>query len=478
MTQFVAWLDDLQALLGQAVVTDARQIAPHLEESRGRFQGQCGAFVQPKTVAEVQKLMVFCHDRAIAVVPQGGNTGHVGGAVGQAGAVLLSLSKLNHIQTVDPIGATMRVEAGCVLQRVQEVAAAYDLMFPLSLASQGSCQIGGVLATNAGGVHVVKYGTMRDLVLGLEVILPDGRKIDALRALPKNNTGYDLKHLFIGSEGTLGIITAAVLKLVPAPSCRETVFFACNALDDVMQVFQQMRAAFGTGVEAFEMMAQFGFEVTCRHTVGGVDPFAQSWPWYGLVDVVDYGQVSDLKERLLPVLEALMDQGVITEGLLAQNLSQAHQWWQMREGMSEAQKKVGASLKHDVAVPIAQLVPFMNAAETEVRRYCSEALFCSFGHVGDGNIHYNISQPPSMDRDRFVALRDDIASVLHGLAESFGGTFSAEHGVGRIKRAELARYRGGAEYEVMQTIKQALDPHNLMNPDVLFEHFHHEKDLE
>jgi len=468
MTSRPLWFDDLQALMPTAVVTQEAVIAPHLEESRGRFQGACGAFVQPQTVDQVQRLMRFCADRQIPIVPQGGNTGHVGGAVGRADGVLLSLSKLNKIRAVDPIGGTMTVDAGCILQTVQQEADRHDLLFPLSLASEGSCQIGGTLATNAGGVHVVKYGTMRDLVLGLEVVLADGRIVDGLSALAKDNTGYDLKHLFMGSEGTLGVITGAVLKLSQKPTARETALFSCESMDHMLSVFHLFRRHFGDGIEAFEMMPRFGIDLALRHTEGARDPLDHEHAWYGLVDVVAYGPTSDLTDRLMGALTVAIEQGWVKDGVCAQNLTQAQAWWALREGMSAAQKKEGGSVKHDIALPIAQVPAFMTAAAALVLSLCPTARLCTFGHVGDGNIHYNITQPVDMDRAAFMALGAEITPALYDLVASYGGTFSAEHGVGRIKRTELAAYRGGQAYSVMQQIKAQLDPQGIMNPEVLF----------
>lgn len=459
-----ATLQAFHSIVGdQGFVTDPHQMAPFLVESRNRFQGHCDVLLKPSTVQEVSEILSVCDDQNIPVVPQGGNTGHCGGAVPEGG-VLLNLSRLNKIREVDVLNGTMTVDSGCILQTIQDRAAEVDMLFPLSLAAEGSCQIGGNLATNAGGVHVLRYGNMRDLTLGLEVVLPDGQIWDGLRGLRKDNSGYDLKHLFIGSEGTLGVITGAVLKLFPRTEQTACALIATNSLSHLMDVFERLRGEFSQLLNAYEIVPHFGIEMVQRHFPDITAPFKEVYQWYGVVELAATRSSDTVSLAFENSLEALMEQGLLENAILAQDLEQAHKIWELRELMSSAQKREGGSIKHDVSVPVSKIVDFITEATQACQNYMGQARVCAFGHVGDGNIHFNVSQPIDMDKDAFLIHWETMNEIVHELVEAYGGSFSAEHGVGQLKLREMSVYRGGPELDMMQRIKRAFDPQNIMNP--------------
>ncbi|WP_417782097.1 FAD-binding oxidoreductase [Terasakiella pusilla] len=459
-----ATLQSLQSIVGEkGFITDTKEIAPFLEESRGRFHGTCDVLIKPASTKEVSEVLALCNDEDIPVVPQGGNTGHCGGAVPKGG-VLLNLSRLNRIRDIDPLNATITVDAGCILKDIQDTAKSADMLFPLSLASEGSCQIGGNLATNAGGIQVLRYGNMRDLTLGLEVVLPDGRIWKGLRGLRKDNTGYDLKHLFIGAEGTLGVITGAVLKLFPHPKETQTCLIGAADIYQLMDGYAQLRSVFGSDLSAFEIMPRFGVEIVAKHMEGLRDPFTRAYPWYAVVELSASRPDTNLRPALEETLHHLLEQGFFQNILMAETITQAENFWRLRESMSEAQKHEGASIKHDVSVPLSKIADFLTETGHMIQNILPDARLCTFGHAGDGNIHFNISQPVQMDKPEFLSHLPELNQIVHEMAERYHGSFSAEHGIGQIKMAEMEVFRGGSELEIMRSLKRTLDPNNIMNP--------------
>jgi len=459
-----AILKTLHSIVGEnGFTTDSQDIAPYLRESRNRFRGKCDVLVQPANTDEVSQVLSICNDENIPVVPQGGNTGHCGGAVPDGG-ILLNLARMNKIRDIDPLNATMTVDAGCILQNIQMVAQKADLYFPLSLAAEGSCQIGGNLATNAGGVHVLRYGNTRELTLGLEVVLPDGRIWNGLRGLRKDNTGYDLKHLFIGSEGTLGVITGAVLKLSPRLLDRAVAFMAGESPAHLMDAFSELRDRFSEELSAFEIMPRFGLDLVTRHMEDMRDPFKGDYQWYGLVEVATSRKATNLRGNLEEALHPLFDHGYVQNAVVAQDLKQIEKMWALRESMSEAQKREGGSIKHDVSVPVSHIPDFLTETSHAIGNIAPGSRICAFGHVGDGNIHFNISHPEDMDKEEFLKDGEAFNEIVHEMADKYDGSFSAEHGIGLLKVAEMELYRGGVELDTMRTIKRALDPNNIMNP--------------
>jgi FAD/FMN-containing dehydrogenase len=460
-----ALLETFHAIVSDnGFITDKGEMAPFLEESRNRFESSADLVLKPKTTQEVAEILSICNDNDIPVVPQGGNTGHCGGAVSDGG-VLLNLSRLNKIRHVDPANASLTVEAGCILQDVQKAADEHNLLFPLSLAAEGSCQIGGNLATNAGGIHVLKYGNMRDLTLGLEVCLPDGRIWDGLRLLRKDNTGYDLKHLFIGSEGTLGVITAASLKLFPKPKQKSSAFIACERINDLLDIFDKARACFGEMIYAFEIMPSFAMELVTKHIPDQKSPFAQTYPWYGLIELVSTTEQHPLQEELESFLSLLYDDSFIHNAILAQDMKQANAFLNLRESISAAQKKEGGSIKHDVSVPLSAIPTFMEETTQACQNLVAGCRVCAFGHMGDGNIHFNISRPEQMESYPFLKYWEEFNELVHDMVHKFNGSISAEHGIGKLKMDEMERYLPAVEIDMMRNLKRSLDPNNIMNPN-------------
>lgn len=445
------------------ILTDGRDIAPFLVETRGLHHGQALAVFQPRSTAAVAGLMRLAQEARVPVVAIGGNTGLTGGGV-PFGGIVISLAKLDRIRAVDAANATMIVEAGAVLQRVQEAARAAGFLFPLSLGSEGSCTLGGNISTNAGGTGVLRYGNTRDLVLGLEVVLPDGQVLDALGALRKDNAGYDLKHLFIGSEGTLGIVTAAVLKLFPLPRSRATAFVGASSIHAVTALLSRLRAEAGERLSAFEFMPRFGLDLVLRHAAGTRAPLAQAHEFYALIELTSPEVDAPLEALLAGGLEAALEAGEIEDATLAASETQARDFWRLRELLAECQKFEGGSIKHDVSVPISRVADFI----AETARLCEAALpgirVCAFGHLGDGNVHFNLSQPVGMDKAAFLSEWHRFNTLVHDAVHARGGSIAAEHGVGLTKRDELLRYKDPVALALMVRIKQALDPENLLNP--------------
>jgi len=460
-----AILDRLKQAAGPGGWTDdAQEIAPRLVEGRGLFHGACALMVKPASTEAVAAIVRVCAEQRIPIVPQGGNTGLVGGGVPEAGSVLLTLGRMNRLRAVDPATHTMTVEAGMILKDAQRAAAEHDLLFPLSLGAEGSCQIGGNLSTNAGGVQVLRYGNARDLVLGLEVVLADGTVLSSLKSLRKDNTGYDLKQLFIGAEGTLGIITAATLKLFPLPRDRATGFASLRDPAAAIALLSLARRLSGDAVTSFEIMNRMTLDFAVRHIPGAAEPIAQPAGWYALIELSTSRADAALGGVMEAILAEAAEQGLVPDAVIAQSETQARALWRLREEAPEAQKREGGSIKHDVSVPVGTVPEFLAKATAAVEARLPGIRVTAFGHAGDGNIHYNLSQPVGADRAQYLARWDEFNRIVHDIVQALGGSFSAEHGIGRLKRGELAHYKSPEELALMRRIKAALDPHNIMNP--------------
>ncbi|PWV60442.1 FAD-binding oxidoreductase [Plasticicumulans acidivorans] len=437
-------------------------IEPYLNESRGRLHGQALAVLRPRCTDEVAAILRICHTHGIGVVAQGGNTGRCGGGVPAAGQIVLALERMHAIRAVDALDDTITVEAGCILAEVQAAAAAVDRLFPLSLGAEGSCRIGGNLASNAGGLNVLRYGMARELCLGLEVVLADGRVWHGLRRLRKDNSGYDLRDLFIGSEGTLGIITAAVLRLLPRPRHTATALLAPSSLTAVLALLARARAAGAGGPHSFELLPRIALQAAAEHVHGCRAPFAELPPWSVLIEFGARGVW--IEAELEALLAEAFEAGELDDAVIAQSEAQKAALWRLREGIVEAQKALGASLKHDLAVPVSRVPAFIEQACSALAQQLPGVRPYVFGHVGDGNLHFNLSPPPGMDDASFLAAAAPLTRTLHDLAAAFEGSISAEHGIGLLKTAELARLRPPLELELMRRIKDALDPQGILNP--------------
>ncbi|MEY8828220.1 FAD-binding oxidoreductase [Sedimentitalea sp. XS_ASV28] len=466
-TDLTLLLENLKTVLGMAhVLTDPADFAGRLVEDRGLYQGHALALIRPADTEQVSLAVRLCRAAGVAIVPQGGNTGLVGGGT-PYGAVILSTERLNRIIDIDPLNATMTVGAGCVLANIQEAAAEADALFPLSLASEGSCQIGGNLATNAGGTAVLRYGNARELVLGIEAVLPDGRILSDLNGLRKNNMGYDLRNLFIGSEGTLGIITAAVLKLFPKPVRRATAMVACAGPYPALALYDKLRRENADTLSTFEYIDRFALQTVIRHA-GCTDPMTEIHPAYCLVELTSANPADDLDARLETALAAAFEQEVISDAVIGTSEARKDALWRMREELSEAQKSEGASIKHDVAVPVSRVADFIETATAACKDYMPGLRPCPFGHFGDGNLHFNLTRPQDMEDATFLKEYPNFNRIVHDIVHEMGGSISAEHGIGQVKRAELKRYKDPVALAVMQQIKTTLDPDGLMNPGKLF----------
>lgn len=452
-------------------IDDPDSMAPFLIEPRDKYQGSTPLILLPNTTEKVAEIVRFCAKYKIPLVPQGGNTGLVGGSIPtpSGGQILISLKRLNHIRDKDTPNQTITVEAGCILSHIQDLAKKMGFLFPLSLAAEGSCMIGGNLSTNAGGVNVLHYGNMRSLVLGLEVVLPTGDIWQGLGGLRKDNSGYDLKQLFIGAEGTLGIITAATLKLYPWPHEKKTAFVAVPNPQAAVDLFALTRSISGDCITAFEMMPRLGMEIVIRHIPGTRDPMTAPYDWYVLLECTSSlsRDLLDLEQVMERILSKAMDRELVLDGVIAKNEAESNNLWHLRENLSEAQKYDGGSIKHDISVPISAIPAFLTQAGELVAALIPGARPVPFGHLGDGNLHYNISQPPDMDKQEFLDKWPDLNRHVHDLVRKFNGSFSAEHGIGRMKVPEMERYKSKIELDLMRQIKNTLDPHNIMNPGVI-----------
>jgi FAD/FMN-containing dehydrogenase len=462
-----ATLDALVRIVGEDhAIRDAEAMAPYLVEWRDRYQGKAALVLKPGSTAEVAAILKLANETRTAIVPQGGNTGLVGGQIPfeSGDEVVLSLSRLTHIRDIDLDGDTMTVEAGVVLANAQSVAASAGRLFPLSLASEGSCQIGGVLATNAGGMAVLAYGSARDLALGLEVVLADGSVWNGLKRLHKDNSGYDLKDLFIGSEGTLGIITAAVLRLYPRPKESVTAFAGLASPEAAAKFFTRVHGAAGGMVTAFELMPRIGLDFVLKHGSGTRDPLSAPHAWYVLFELASPREGEAAAELGKTLLAEAMAATEVDDAVLASSLAQSAALWRLRELMSEVQREEGGSIKHDVSVPIARVPEFIARADQLVELMVPGSRPVPFGHLGDGNIHYNVSQPLGMDRAVFLANWETLNAAVHEIVLDLGGSISAEHGVGRLKRDLLPHAKQPLELDLMRRIKRAFDPNGILNP--------------
>ena len=443
---------------------DPTEIAPHLEEWRSKYKGRSSLLLKPASTAEVAAIVAVCNLTGTALVPQGGNTGLVGGQIPFDDEILLSFSRLNRIRSIDVKDASMIVEAGVVLAAAQAAADEQRLLLATRLASEGTANIGGLISTNAGGVNVLRYGMMREQVLGLEVVLADGRVLDLLRTLRKDNSGYDLKQLFIGAEGTLGIVTAAALKLFPKPAETSTAFAAVADVPAAVTLLSRLQEKTYGLVNAFELMSRSGLELMLEHIPGTKDPLAAPSPWYVLCEASGGPGIA---AELQAALESALEDGVVTDVVIASSEAQRAAFWKLRESISEAQKQEGPSLKHDVSVPISSAAEFIRAAIAAVAVVLPTARPVPFGHLGDGNLHFDFQMARGEDVAAYLARWDDIQRIVHDVAHGFGGSFSAEHGVGVMKRADVKRYKSPAEVELMRTLKRTLDPKNILNPGKL-----------
>ena len=456
----------LATTVGPANVLTAREdIEPYVVDWRGRYRGAALAVVRPATTDEVAAVVRVCVEHRTPIVPQGGNTSMCGAATPDpaGNAVVIALSRLDRVRALDVDNATMTVEAGVPLARAQKAAMDARMLFPLSLASEGSCTIGGNLSTNAGGTAVLRYGNARDLVLGLEVVLADGRIWNGLRGLRKDNTGYDLKHLFIGAEGTLGVITAAVLKLFPAPRERATALVAVGDVDRAVRLLSLLKRSLADRLVGFELMNSLSLDLSRKHHSGSPDPIP-GHAWYVLVQVDDPAENVALEPMLERLLAQGVEEGIVDDATIATSETQTAQLWSLRENISEAQRREGPNIKHDIAVPVSAIPQFLRDTEVALSNAFPGVRFVTFGHLGDGNLHYNLSAPLNEPAAAFMERAPDANRIVHDRVAAAGGSISAEHGIGQLKRDELVRYKSDIELDVMRTIKAALDPGNLMNP--------------
>jgi FAD/FMN-containing dehydrogenase len=460
-------LRKLRELLDDAaIITDAERIAPMLRDHRAQYRGHALAVVAPADTAAVSRVLAFCNEHRIGVVPQGGNTSYCGGATPDASSsqVLLSLARLNRVRAVDTANYTLTAEAGCVLAKLQAAAAEVDRYLPLSLGSEGSCMLGGNLSTNAGGLNVIHYGMARELVLGLEVVLPDGRVMDTLTGLRKDNTGYDIKSLFLGAEGTLGVITAACIKVFPSLKSRATAFVAVRDPAAALSLLGELRGASGDCVSSFELIPRIGVELTLRHIPGVVDPLSVPSPWYVLAELSSSRAAEPLEALLQGSLERALKEGWVSDAAVAQSERERDAFWRLRESIPEAQRKEGGSLKHDISVPVSQVPRFIEVAGGWVAQHIPQAVLVSYGHLGDGNLHFNINQRAGTQVFQLQAVEVKVRRAIHDFVREFGGSFSAEHGIGQLKVFELERYANPVELDLMRRVKQAFDPNGIMNP--------------
>ncbi len=462
----MALLNSLRDCFSGRLLSESTEMAPFLTDWRHKWRGNAFAVAQPYTTNDVVKIVRWCIDNGFSIVPQGGNTGMSGAATPdqQGTTVVLSLARMNRVRVIDPINNTMTVEAGCILQTLQELAKDSDRLFPLSLSAEGSCMIGGNLATNAGGVGVLRYGNARDLCLGLEVVTADGEIWDGLRGLRKDNSGYDLRDLFIGSEGTLGIITAATLKLFPLPKATLCAWAAIGTVENATELLQLAQSHAGAKLTAFELLSQDCVDLLREQMPSSRWPLSQASDWYVLIEVSDNVDEANAASTLESLLETAFEQALVTDAAIATNLSQTRDFWALRENMGEAQAKAGKNIKHDISVPISKFAAFIRETNAKVTNAFSEARMIVFGHLGDGNLHYNISPKTSERGESFSEIEPAVNRIVHDAVIACAGSISAEHGLGVLRAAEARRYKSDVEMKLQRAIKQALDPRGMMNP--------------
>lgn len=456
-------IEKFRAIVGERqALTEAGDVAPYITEERNLFHGRTPLVLRPGSTAEVAAICKLASEHKIALVPQGGNTGLVGGQTPHHGEVVVSLKRLDKIREVDIASNTMTCEAGVVLQIAQQTAAEVDRLFPLSLGAEGSCTIGGNLSTNAGGTAALAYGVAREMALGLEIVLADGRVLNALSKLKKDNTGYDLRNLFIGAEGTLGIITAATLKLFPKPRAIETAFVGLQSPEQALKLLAIAQSEAAGGLTSFELMAEIALDFSVKHGIGVRDPLSTKYPWYVLMELSSPRE--DVRSTLEAILEKGLEDGIVDDAALAESLSQRQAFWKLRDEMSAAQKPEGGSIKHDISVPVAAVPAFIAEADAAVVKLMPGARPVPFGHLGDGNIHYNVSQPVGADSADFLGRWHEVNAVVFAIVLRMGGSISAEHGIGVLKRDELPDVKDKVAIELMRGIKAMLDPLGIMNP--------------
>ncbi|WDZ97463.1 FAD-binding oxidoreductase [Herbaspirillum sp. WKF16] len=461
------FLQACRTAIGAAhVLTEAGDTAGYLTDQRGRYTGRAVAVLRPADTGETATIVKLCAQYRVPLVPQGGNTGLVLGSVPdqQGNAAVLSLRRMNRIRAVDPVNNTMTVDAGCILQHIQQAAAAADRLFPLSLAAEGSCTIGGNLSTNAGGTGVLRYGNTRELCLGLEVVTAQGEVMSSLKGLRKDNTGYDLRDLFIGAEGTLGVITGAVLKLFPQPRAQVTALAALDSPAQALQLLNRAQARCGPALTGFELMSDFCLQLVCKHFADQRLPFAARHAQYVLLELSDSESEAHARTIFEDVIGDALEHGIIDDAVIASSIAQSKSLWQLRENISMAQAHEGKNIKHDISVPISRIAEFIEVTDRLVQQAAPSCRMVTFGHLGDGNLHYNVSPPEGVADAEFLGRQHAINQVVYDSVDRFGGSISAEHGLGALKREEITRYKSPVELGLMRAIKQALDPHNLMNP--------------
>jgi FAD/FMN-containing dehydrogenase len=462
-----ALLESLAGIVGSAHVLASGDLTAWEQDWRKRYHGKALAVVRPATTAEAAAVVRACAQAGTAIVPQGGNTGMVGGSVPDASGrqVVLSLTRMNAIRAIDAGNLTMTAEAGCVLQTLQEAAQAQGLLFPLSLAAEGSCTIGGNLATNAGGTQVLRYGNARELCLGLEVVTAEGEIWDGLAGLRKDNTGYDLRDLIIGSEGTLGIITAATMKLHPAPAAVLTAWAAVPSMEDAVSLLGLAHRHLGPSLTGFEVMGQFALSLVARHFGQIRVPFHESSPWCVLLESSDHESAEHARAQLEALLELALEHGHVTDAVVAENLAQAHQLWHVRESIPLAQAEEGLNIKHDISIPVSRIPAFCAETDALLAREIPGVRLVNFGHLGDGNLHYNVQAPAGGDAAAFLREQEErVNTLVYDQVRAHGGSISAEHGVGALKANKLPDYKSPVALKMMRALKQALDPQNILNP--------------
>ncbi|TMH16986.1 MAG: FAD-binding oxidoreductase [Betaproteobacteria bacterium] len=462
-----SFIEEIQAIVGPAgLITLPQEVAPYASDWRKRYVGKPAAVVKPASTAEVAEVVRACAESRTAIVPQGGNTGLCGAATPDASGtqIVLNLSRMNRVRAIDTRNNTMTVEAGCVLAKLQNTAEEAGRLFPLSLAAEGSCEIGGNLSTNAGGTAVLRYGNARELVLGLEVVLPSGEVWDGLRGLRKDNTGYDLKQLFIGAEGTLGVITAAVLKLFPLPKSHATAVVALETPEKAVALLERALGACGERLTGFELFSDFCLSLVLKHFGDTAAPFPRRFPHYVLMELSDTQSGEGVRVLVESMLEAALEERNILDAAVAQSETQSRAFWSLREFISEAQAHEGPNIKHDVSIPISRISEFIATTDAELERAYGGLRMVTFGHLGDGNLHYNVSAPEGVAPGVFVMHTAAINRIVHDSVARLGGSISAEHGLGQLKRDEIQRYKSPLELELMRKLKRALDPQGIMNP--------------
>lgn len=463
------FIADLKAITNpRDFITDEEQINPRLNDWVGYADGKSSLMLTPRNTQEVSSILKLCNNYKIPIVPQGGNTGSVAGAIPN-GEIILNMTKMNSIREINPKDYTVTVDAGCVLEKVHELAIKSNRFFPLSIGSQGTCTIGGNISTNAGGISVLKYGNMRDLVLGLEVVLPNGEIWNGLRRLRKDNTGYALKHIFMGAEGTLGIITGACLRLFPEIREKTTAFASLRDLDSCIELLELLRSEAGDSLSSYELIPGIGLGIAITYGDKIIEPLSKRYEWNVIIEFSGTKNDGDTKLNLENALNKAIENGIVLDATIANSLKQAASIWKIRKAIVEYQPRLGGEIKHDVAVPISNVPEFIKEANDAVRKVIPHIRPVAYGHIGDGNVHYNVCPPLQYDNIRFKEKTEEIHKVVYDVAFKFGGSFAAEHGVGVVKKNEMIRYKSDTEINLMKLIKLSIDQNKIMNPGKLFD---------